>query len=617
MQGNLLTVEEFCARAGIGKSTFRKYRHKNPDMFPPAIKKGTQPFFTEEQVEQFKACAVSKRNNPVSNVVPLPDAPALVSTKGDTLSEETAEEVTISQGSEEDADEETFKAVIPTDDDDPDDELIDPPEGTAAEIKCGELLNLMPKATTNHKNQGLEIRPASKFLNDDSELETPKPKLEVAKEMGFNKNQVSQFQTLADNPDVDKVQSVVDVPAPMDAPEIAPAVMTLDQRANRIRQLFTDVARGIIEIGFELIEAKKQVGHGGWSEWLQKEFGATYGLDERTARNYMSVAHRFGNRKTFSDLGKSKLIKLLALPEGTEEEFIESQSKAGRPVESQSARQVEKSVKEFKQTQITGGSYFNMTDSPELDSVVDKLNHVSQSPSEPLQCISESESRVSIPPAQIAPETPTTTTETFSPLRDFALTVEEPQGDAKKLPPIARNRNGSVEWHTPQTIIAAVHETLGHIDLDPASCAIANETVRADKFFSAQDNGLDKDWHGNIFMNPPFTQGVIEQFVTKFLSQLDLGNVKAAIVLTDAATDTSWFRSLASRASAFVLTRRINFLKGGTFEAGSPTRGQAVFYFGNDSDKFYHAFAQFGLCCKAVMPLEGKKSLFDFEEDAQ
>lgn len=80
-----------------------------------------------------------------------------------------------------------------------------------AEARLGELLNQMPKATTNHKRQKLEIPSAGKFLNDESEsVEIPfakkqsgmkKPsKLEAAAELGFCKNQVSQFQKLADNP---------------------------------------------------------------------------------------------------------------------------------------------------------------------------------------------------------------------------------------------------------------------------------------------------------------------------------------------------------------------------------------------------------------------------------
>ena len=68
-----------------------------------------------------------------------------------------------------------------------------------AEMKCGELLNLMPKQSGARTD--LQPLPTARKKLDESEDESPKPKLEVAKEMGFNKNQVSQFQTLADNPD--------------------------------------------------------------------------------------------------------------------------------------------------------------------------------------------------------------------------------------------------------------------------------------------------------------------------------------------------------------------------------------------------------------------------------
>lgn len=62
--------------------------------------------------------------------------------------------------------------------------------------------------------------------------------------------------------------------------------ITLTQRADRIRSLQADVQRGIIQIGFELIAAKEQVGHGNWNEWLKKEFKWT----DRTARNFMAIA---------------------------------------------------------------------------------------------------------------------------------------------------------------------------------------------------------------------------------------------------------------------------------------------------------------------------------------
>lgn len=82
-----------------------------------------------------------------------------------------------------------------------------------AEARLGELFNQMPKATNNNPAGNNQFRSNSlreeinrnnetSDENDDTIEETkPKPKLEVAAQMGFNKNQVSQFQKLADNPD--------------------------------------------------------------------------------------------------------------------------------------------------------------------------------------------------------------------------------------------------------------------------------------------------------------------------------------------------------------------------------------------------------------------------------
>jgi hypothetical protein len=54
----------------------------------------------------------------------------------------------------------------------------------------------------------------------------------------------------------------------------------------------------IIEIGWELIAAKAECGHGKWLGWLETEFG----WHENTARNYMNVAATFGKSTTVVDL---------------------------------------------------------------------------------------------------------------------------------------------------------------------------------------------------------------------------------------------------------------------------------------------------------------------------
>ena len=82
-----------------------------------------------------------------------------------------------------------------------------------AEARLGELFNALPKQTTNNPNGNNQFRSNSLReeidpANEEEPPAKPKPKLEIAAEMGFNKNQVSQFQKLADNPDA--VQKAID-----------------------------------------------------------------------------------------------------------------------------------------------------------------------------------------------------------------------------------------------------------------------------------------------------------------------------------------------------------------------------------------------------------------------
>ena len=129
--------------------------------------------------------------------------------------------------------------------------------------------------------------------------------------------------------------------------DLAPAfdVVTLEERADRIRQLQADVQRGIIDIGFELIAAKKEIGHGGWADWLASNFDWT----QQTANRFMRVSERFGKLNNVVQFKPSTLQAMLALPAGDEQAFIEAQAKAGKPVEEQSKRQVQAAVKQWKE----------------------------------------------------------------------------------------------------------------------------------------------------------------------------------------------------------------------------------------------------------------------------
>lgn len=154
---------------------------------------------------------------------------------------------------------------------------------------------------------------------------------------------------------------------------------------------------------------------------------------------------------------------------------------------------------------------------------------------------------------------------------------------------------GDNEWYTPAEHIEAARAVMGDIDLDPASSALANETVRAARFFDIEADGLAQEWGGRVWMNPPYAQPWIMRFCEKLTEEAAAGRVIEAIALTHNYTDTGWFHLLAGKADAVCFTRgRIGFLDPNGKRA-APTQGQAFTYIGPNVPEFVRQFSRFGL----------------------
>jgi hypothetical protein len=154
---------------------------------------------------------------------------------------------------------------------------------------------------------------------------------------------------------------------------------------------------------------------------------------------------------------------------------------------------------------------------------------------------------------------------------------------------------GENEWFTPPEWIELARLALGEIDLDPASHAIAQETVRATTFFTAADDGLGQAWFGRVWLNPPYHRAMLSRFVNKLVEEWTTGGIEQAILLTHNYTDTEWFHAAAGAARAICFPRgRVRFLSPAGDEC-SPTQGQAFFYFGPRDGLFRAAFGEAGL----------------------
>lgn len=151
---------------------------------------------------------------------------------------------------------------------------------------------------------------------------------------------------------------------------------------------------------------------------------------------------------------------------------------------------------------------------------------------------------------------------------------------------------GDEQYHTPPEYIESARKVMGGIYLDPASNDLAQETVAAYIYYTADDDGLSKHWAGRVWLNPPYTKHLINRFVEKLVAS----DIETAILLTDSKTDTKWCRHAIEHCQAVCFTYgRINFLKPGGGKS-SPTTGQMFFYFGSDPDGFKAEFSQYGWC---------------------
>lgn len=156
------------------------------------------------------------------------------------------------------------------------------------------------------------------------------------------------------------------------------------------------------------------------------------------------------------------------------------------------------------------------------------------------------------------------------------------------------NNSGNSEWYTPQKYVEAIHEVMGFIDTDPCSCEAANEVVRAETFYTAEQDGLQQEWHGCVYVNPPYGDGTVEEFAVKLLLELDAGRATQAIFLVNNCTETKWFQTLICHAAAVCFPcGRISFWSPDR-ASKTPLQGQAILYFGTNSKRFKRVFGGIG-----------------------
>lgn len=116
----------------------------------------------------------------------------------------------------------------------------------------------------------------------------------------------------------------------------APARSLIEIEAEIMAQKRT-IGRSIVVIGQALREAKGQLAHGAWGDWLRNRVNFSQG----TAENYMRIAEQVHGESTLLDLPYTKILALLAVPETEREQFAQDNQ-----VEDKSVSEIKRLIRE-------------------------------------------------------------------------------------------------------------------------------------------------------------------------------------------------------------------------------------------------------------------------------
>ena len=136
---------------------------------------------------------------------------------------------------------------------------------------------------------------------------------------------------------------------------------------------------------------------------------------------------------------------------------------------------------------------------------------------------------------------------------------------------------------------------MGSIDVDPASNDMAQEWVQAGIHHSIDDDGLEHEWRGNVWLNPPYKPAQLEPFAKKLLSEIQHARVVQACWLSPPNNlGNAAMQELMVEASAICHhSGRVGFINSKGM-AKTSAQDSAILYFGHKVGSFISVFSQFG-----------------------
>jgi phage N-6-adenine-methyltransferase len=282
------------------------------------------------------------------------------------------------------------------------------------------------------------------------------------------------------------------------------------------QQAFEEAVTHAIRCGQLLAEAKDRLPHGQFGRWLDEHFPAS----RRTAQGYMRMAAHVEDAQRVAHLGIAGALKEISTPKGVER--LELQD--AQPIFEPRAKDPRYTFYEGRWVRVDKPLSIREQAAELLDVTVQHIDRADR----------------------IRREDPI--------LAGKIMLGEISLGDAERG--VHRHSvhfsSATDEWATPQAFYDVI-EAEFHPTLDV--CCLES-SAKCERYFTPEDNGLEQEWIGVVWMNPPYGDE-IERWVKKaHESALEGATV---VCLLPARTDTAWWHDYCSHAEVRFIRGRLRF----------------------------------------------------------
>lgn len=131
-----------------------------------------------------------------------------------------------------------------------------------------------------------------------------------------------------------------------------------------------------------------------------------------------------------------------------------------------------------------------------------------------------------------------------------------------------------------------IADAVGGFDVDPASGAESEHI--ATTVYTEEDDGLQQEWNGTVWLNPPFSEKLA--FFRKAVNEHTRGNADLLVAIAPVDTSTQWFQNWFSRAGLLCWLEGRDW-----YEAqGSPSFNTVVGVFGEPPQELIETLARKG-----------------------